>query len=276
MNVEPRRDGDQAAGTWRRIRAVIAKEWAESRRNKMLIWSVILVPVMLVGMVLATDYFMLRAVSRGQDIDADEMPVPPELAHLPAEEAMIVQMNEQYMFYLFIIPMMLPVYIAAYSIIGEKQTKTLEPLLATPVATWELLAAKSAAATLPPVVVTWLSFAVLLAGVGIIAPPSVIAYMARPVWVTSMLLLSPLLAFFSVLSGVIVSSRINDPRTAQQVTGIFILPIVGASLVVLAGKVFVSVNMVLATAAAALLLDLIALYFAVRVFQRETILTRWK
>jgi ABC-2 type transport system permease protein len=276
MNVERGLAKRTPAGAWRRVRAIIAKEWAEGRRTKMLVWSVILVPVLLVTMVLATDYFMLRAAAQGQDIDADEMPIPPELQLLPPAEAMVVQMNEQYMFYLFIIPMMLPVYIAAYSIIGEKQTKTLEPLLATPVATWELLAAKGAAATLPPVVVTWLSFAVLLAGVDLIAPPSVSAYMARPVWVVSMLLLGPLLAFFSVLSGVIVSSRTNDPRTAQQITGIFILPIIGASLVVLAGKVFVSVQMVLVAAAVTLLLDLVVLYFAVKLFRRETILTRWK
>ena len=91
-----------------------------------------------------------------------------------------------------------------------------------------------------------------------------------------MLLLGPLLAFLSVLIGVIVSSRVNDPRAAQQITGIFVLPIIGLSLVVLMGKVFVNVPMVLVAAMATLGLDLVVLYIAVRVFQRETILTRWK
>ena len=221
---------------WRRIRTVIGKEWAETRRNKMILWTTALLPLVLVAMVLATDYFMLRANTAGQDIDADELPIPEQLHHLPPFDAFLIQMNEQYMFYLFMIPMMLPVYIAAYTIIGEKQTNTLEPLLATPVSTIELLAAKAIAATLPAVIVTWLSYGALLLGLRWITPPNVYKYGARPVWVMAMLLLGPLLAFLSVSTGVIVSSRINDPRTAQQITGIFVVPIIGLSLVVLMGK----------------------------------------
>jgi ABC-2 type transport system permease protein len=255
---------------------VIGKEWAETRRNKMIVWTTILVPVLLVAMVLATDVFLLRMDAAGQDTDSDELPIPEQLRHLAPFDAFLIQMNEQYMFYLFMIPMMLPVYIAAYTIIGEKQSNTLEPLLATPVSTWELLVAKTIAAVLPAIVVTWLSFGVLLLGLRWIAPPTVYQYAARSVWIVAMLLLGPLLAFLSVLTGVIVSSRINDPRGAQQVTGIFVLPIVGLSLIVLMGKVFVSVSMVLLAALITLAVDLGVLYFAVKVFRRETILTRWK
>jgi ABC-2 type transport system permease protein len=255
---------------------VVQKEWAVLLRNKAILWTMALIPVLLVAMILGTDYFIIRADAQGQDVDSDELPVPEQLAHLPQIEAFVIQMNEQYMFYLFMIPMMLPVYIAAFSIIGEKQTKTLEPLLATPISTWELLVGKSIAATSPAVALTWLSFAVMVVGLKFIAPSSVFAYSVRAVWVLSMLLLGPLLAFLSVLCGVIVSSRFNDPRSAQQITGVFVVPIIGISLVVLAGWVFINVQMVLYAAMVALILDVAMLYVAVRVFQRETILTRWK
>jgi ABC-2 type transport system permease protein len=264
------------AFAWYRVWAVIDKEWAEGRRNKMILWTMALVPLLLVAMILATDYFVYYAEARGQNTSSGEIPIPPQLSHLPPFEALVVQLNDQYMFYLFIIPMMLPVYIAAYSIIGEKQTRTLEPLLATPVSTWELLVAKSVAATAPAVLVTWLSFGALILGLWLIVSPVVFGYSVRLVWLLAMLLLSPLLAFFSVLTGVIVSSRINDPRTAQQITGIFILPIISLSLVVLLGRVFVSVPMMVYAILVTLVVDAAVLYFAVRVFQRETILTRWK
>ena len=261
---------------WHRTRTVIGKEWAETRCNKMILWTTALLPVLLVALVLATDFFMQRMEEAGQDTDTGELPVPEQLQHLSPFDALLVQLNEQYMFYLFMIPTMLPVYIASYTIIGEKQSNTLEPLLATPISTWELLAAKTIAAMLPAVVVTWISFALLLLGLKGIAPQAVFQYAARPVWILAMLLLGPLLAFLSVLTGVIVSSRINDPRTAQQITGIYVLPIVGLSMVVLMGRVFVSVQMVLLAALVTLVLDLGVLYVAVRLFQRETILTRWK
>jgi ABC-2 type transport system permease protein len=261
---------------WGRVWAVVEKEWAEIKKNKMILWMMGLIPVLLVGMVLGTDYFMLRAAAAGQDMDEDEMPIPEELQHLPPIEAFVIQMNEQYMFYLLLIPMTLPVYIAAHSIIGEKATKTLEPLLATPVSTWELLLGKSITATSPAVVLTWTSFAVMLFGLQFAATPTILAYSVRDVWIVGMLLLSPLLAFLSVLLGVIVSSRINDPRAAQQIAGVFVIPLIAASLVVLAGIVFLNVQMVIYAAIVMLIVDLVVLYFAVRIFQRETILTRWR
>ena len=261
---------------WYRVGAVIAKEWAEVRRNKMILWMMALVPLLLVAMVLGTDYMMVRLEGEGGETGEEELPIPPELQHLPPFQAFLIQMNEQYAFYLFLIPMMLPVYIASYSIIGEKETRTLEPLLATPVSTWELLVGKSVAAVVPAVLLTWGSYALMLAGLKLIVPPVVFGYSMRAVWILGMLLLSPLLALLSVLCGVIVSSRINDPRTAQQITGVFVVPIIAFSLVVLAGWVFVSVPLVLATAAVTLIIDLVVLYFAVKLFQRETILTRWK
>jgi ABC-2 type transport system permease protein len=107
-------------------------------------------------------------------------------------------------------------------------------------------------------------------------PEPVFLAMIRPVWLVGMGLLSPLLALLSVFSGVIVSSRMNDPRAAQQVTGIFVVPIIILSLVVMAGKIFLSVWMVMLAATVVLALDCVALYLAIRLFQRETILTRWK
>ena len=257
-----------------KIRAIVEKEIADARKNKMIVISMAMIPILLVAMVLGTAFFMLNS---DDGMGEDEMSIiPAELQDMDPVHAFLMMMNDQYLFYFLLIPMMMPVYIAAHSIIGEKETKSLEPLLATPISVWELLVAKSLAAVVPSVVLTWLSFIVLIVGGYFIMPEPVFLAMIRPVWIVGMALLSPLLALFSVFSGVIVSSRVNDPRAAQQVTGIFVVPIVAFSLVVLAGKVFLSVPMVILAAAITLVLDCVVLYFAVKLFQRETILTRWK
>ena len=257
-----------------KIRAIVEKEIADARKNKMIVISMAMIPILLVAMVLGTAFFMLNS---DDGMGEDEMSIiPAELQDMDPVHAFLMMMNDQYLFYFLLIPMMMPVYIAAYSIIGEKETKSLEPLLATPISVWELLVAKSLAAVVPSVVLTWLSFIVLIVGGYFIMPEPVFLAMIRPVWIVGMALLSPLLALFSVFSGVIVSSRMNDPRAAQQVTGIFVVPIIAFSLVVLAGKVFLSVPMVILAAAITLALDCVVLYFAVKLFQRETILTRWK
>ena len=64
-----------------------------------------------------------------------------------------------------LMPMILPSIIAAYSIVGEKTNHTLEPLLATPVKTWELLTAKMLASFIPSMVLTWLAGSIFVVGV---------------------------------------------------------------------------------------------------------------
>lgn len=257
-----------------KILAIVEKEVADARKNKMIVISMALLPILLVAMVLGTAYFMLNIDG---EMDEDDMSIiPAELQDMDPMHAFLILMNDQYLFYFLLIPMMMPVYIAAYSIVGEKEAKSLEPLLATPISVWELLVGKSIAAVVPSVVLTWFSFIVLVIGGYFIMPELVFLALIRPVWIVGMALLSPLLALLSVFSGVIVSSRMNDPRAAQQVTGIFVVPIVALSIVVLAGKIFLSVPMVVMAAAVTLALDCLALYFAIKLFQRETILTRWK
>jgi ABC-2 type transport system permease protein len=256
-----------------KVRAIVEKEIADARKNRMIVISMALVPILLVALTLGTDFYMLNSAG-GLDED-DASIIPSQLGDIEPLHAVLMMLNDQYLFYFLIIPMMMPVYIAAYSIVGEKETRSLEPLLATPITVWELLVGKSFAAVVPPVILTWLSFVVLLVGGYFIMPEPVFQALVRPVWIVGMALLSPLLALLSVFSGVIVSSRLNDPRAAQQVTGIFVVPIVALSLVVLAGKIFLDVWVVVLAAAVTLVLDGVVLFLAIKLFQRETILTRW-
>jgi ABC-2 type transport system permease protein len=257
-----------------KVQAIVDKELADARKNKMIVISMALLPVLLVALTLGTSFFYLNTAGALSEEDAGI--IPPELSHLDPSYAFLVLLNDQYMFYLLLIPMVIPVYIAAYSIVGEKETKSLESLLATPISVWELLVGKSFAAAAPAVILTWLSFLVLAIGGYVIMPAPVFEALVRPVWLVGMLLLSPLLALLSVLSGMIASSRLNDPRAAQQVTGIFIVPIIAMSIVVLMGRIFLSVGLVFLAAIVILVVDLVVLTIAVKLFQRETILTGWK
>lgn len=261
-----------------RIWAILEKEWLDMRKNKMVIIMMALLPILMVGMILGTTFFMQRQPEDEMNLNtgSGSFSLPPELAALGDKDGFIVLMNDQYMFYLLLIPMALPVYVAAYSIIGEKETRSLEPLLATPVSTAELLVGKTIAAVTPAVILAWLSFALTAAGMYFIASRVVFAQLVRPVWTLGMTLLSPLFALLSTSSGVIASSRLNDPRAAQQVAAVFIVPVIGISIAVLAGKIFLNVQVMLWATAVVALVNVGVLWVAVKLFQRETILTRWK
>ncbi|MFQ5578647.1 MAG: ABC transporter permease, partial [Anaerolineae bacterium] len=72
------------------------------------------------------------------------------------------------------------------------------------------------------------------------------------------------------------SSRVNDTRVAQQIGGVVVIPIVALSIGQVAGFLLLNMTTVLIGAAIALLLDGLALWVAVVLFERERILTRWK
>ncbi len=258
----------------KRIWAIAHKEWLDMGKNKLVLVMMVILPVLMVGMILGTTWFMERAPD--QEFSGNGLTLPPELAHLDERTGMIILLNDQYMFYLLLIALALPVYVASYSIIGEKETRSLEPLLATPITTTELLIGKVIVAAVPSVLLTWLSFILTAVGLYFITSTEVVAALVRPVWTLSMILHTPLLALLSTSCGVIASSRLNDPRAAQQVTALFVVPLIGFSLAVLIGGIYLNTTMIMAATVVLALINAGVLWLAVRLFQREKILTRWK
>jgi len=105
----------------------------------------------------------------GDAVTATDM--PPQFAQtcddLNGAECMQYFIVSQFMLLFMMVPMIVPITFASYSIVGEKSTRTLEPLLATPISTFELLLGKALAATLPAIAATWLSFFLYAMGVGV-------------------------------------------------------------------------------------------------------------
>ena len=90
------------------------------------------------------------------------------------------------------------------------------------------------------------------------------------------LLVGPLAATVALLLAICVSSRVNDARTAQQLVIVVILPIPALLLGQLYGGLQLTGTVILWIAFGLLLVNIGLMWFAVRLFDRETILTRWK
>lgn len=261
-----------------KVTTIVAKEWAEVFKNKIVFFSVLFLPLILALLPLG----MLFAFSRIEGMSAEMN--DPEIAQLAGQmcvglEAMdctLVYTLNLFVLMFMILPVAIPVTIAAYSIVGEKTTRSLEPLLATPITTAELLGAKMLAAVLPAIGATWLAFGLFMIGARLLTSPAVFDQFFSAHWLLAIFVVSPLLAVLSTCIAVIVSSRASDPRVAEQLSALVILPlillIVGQSV----GLILIDRQLMLLLALVVLILDGVLLYLAVRLFQRETILTRWK
>ncbi len=259
------------------VRTIVDKEWAEVFKNRMVLFTVLFLPLLFTGIALAVVFTTGGAVV--DEAAASSLP-PGAVEALCGEVAdadcFAIWLASQFMVLFMMVPLIVPVNIAAYSIVGEKATRSLEPLLATPITTAQLLAGKALAAILPAVAGTWLGFGLYLIGVRLRLSAAIFAQMTSPLWLMAVLVVGPLLALLSVAFALIVSSRVSDPRAAEQLSAVVVLPVVALFIGQIAGLIIFDQQLVLLLAGILVLVDAGLLYLAVRVFQREAILTTWK
>ncbi|MCU0489145.1 MAG: ABC transporter permease subunit [Anaerolineales bacterium] len=259
-----------------KIKTIIFKEWAEVFKNRMVIFSVLFMPLLFTALPLII--LFLTSQAGISDVSTD-MPAqfgqmcPPSLT---TGECFQVYIASQFTLLFLMMPLIIPVNIAAYSIVGEKTTHSLEPLLATPITTAELLTGKNLAALLPALAATWAGFLIYSLGVILISSTKIAAALLSPIWLVAIFVLGPLLALLSVNFSLMISSRVNDPRAAEQISSVVILPVLVLFIGQISGMFLISLSMVWLISLAVAALDALMIYLAVQVFQRETILTRWK
>ncbi len=262
-----------------RIVTLIGKEWADVFHNRYVITLIIILPLIMTGLPILTLGLGLNA----DMISGMSSKVPPQImqrepyASMSEDEAMQVFLGQQFNLFFMILPLAIPMTIATYSIVGEKRDRSLEPLLATPISTVELLAAKSLAAAGPGLVTVWGAGMLYTLAIRFMLPGQVVRdAILSPAFYLMILLITPLLTILATTIGLMVSSRVNDPRTAEQMGLIVLLPILGLLFAQIAGVITFDISVALLVAGVLAVADVILLQFAARLFSRETILTRWK
>jgi ABC-2 type transport system permease protein len=254
--------------------AVFDKEWRDLITNRLL-----LVAVWLPAIVFAAIPTGLVAFIQAHDLDPNQLGQIQQyissFPDLPAKLAAQGFIVTNFMASFLLIPAMVPMAIATQSVIGEKLGRSLEPQLATPMEVPELLAGKTLAAALPAVTATWGVFLIYGFVNGAIADPRLTRLIFSDVWLVAMVSLVPLICLFSVLLGIVVSSRVNDARTAQQFGSFIVIPIIGVAVAgFFSGQASFSTTQVLIGNLVVALLVGLTLAVGNWIFDREAILTR--
>lgn len=181
-------------------------------------------------------------------------------------------------YFYVVLAAILPGPIAAYSIVGEKVEKSLEPLFATPASDSEILLGKGIAAFLPPTIAVWVSAMIFMASSDYFLMAGGLSYYYFPSWVSGimMLLLVPLAAIMSIELTVIASSRVTDVRGAGQIAGLAFIPFMLVFVEVIAGNISYSAADMLLLSLILAAVDAGLFYISKAVFNREEILTKWK
>ena len=233
----------------RRVRAILRKELREYRHNGFIIWTMAIFPLI----------FLIQ-------------PLVVVFA-LPASASTDLS-REHLLLYMLGIPAIVPAAVAAYSVVGERQQGTLEPVLTTPVRREEFLLGKALAALVPSVTVAYAVYAVFLACVGLFARPAVASSLLRAPDLLAQLLFTPLLAGWSIWVGVAISARARDLRVAQQLGFLASLPTAVAAALVAFDVLHPTLGLALGFAAALLVGNGLGWRITAAAFDRERLIAR--
>ncbi|MBI5974821.1 ABC transporter permease [Staphylococcus canis] len=176
--------------------------------------------------------------------------------------------------FFLLIPVIISTVLAASSLTGEKERKTLEGLLYTPINNKELMLGKILAAMLPAVIITWIALIVY----GIILNSYSFKSFDQLIfpntnWIIIGVLLAPLITFLSITLVLFISHKVKTSKSAQSVSMLLMLPIIGALISQASGAILFGYKLSLILFICLLIIDLIAYVLVSKQFNKEKFLT---
>ena len=117
--------------------------------------------------------------------------------------------------------------IASDSFAGEKERKTIEALLATPLSDSELMLGKILVAFIPSMLVSIGAFFVYTIIVDVLTYSLFEGQLWLPnmLWLITMFGLAPVVALTSIGLTVLISARVKGFREAQQISAVLLIPV---------------------------------------------------
>lgn len=190
---------------------------------------------------------------------------------------MLKGLLDSFSFFFIVVATLIPTAISSYSIVGEKIEKSLEPLLATPATDDEILLGKNVASFIPAMLAVYVGAAIFMT-LSDIATSGKLGYLYYPNLTLALILLlvTPLAVLFSVEMNVLVSSRVNDVRTASQLGGLIVLPFAGIYVLSEIRLISIDTTTLAIITVMLLAIDVVLFFLSRATFQREEILTKWK
>ncbi len=116
-------------------------------------------------------------------------------------------------------PISISLVIALESFVGEKERKSIEPLLSSPLEDWHMYVGKLIAVMVPPLVASYLGIIVYLWGIY-----RNIAWRPEPILLVQILLLTFVQALVMVSGAVVISTQATSVRAANLLASFVIIP----------------------------------------------------
>ncbi len=263
-----------------RVRALLTKDLRETFSTAQIMLPLVVVPLMIIIGYPVAFLWAIRVAPDAVDglkefisgFPASAIPAIPGLT--AAGRAAYIGVVYLFAGFFLIVPVMVSTVIAANSFAGEKERRTLEGLLYTPLSDAELIVGKIAASFLPAVAFAWVCFAIYTVIVDVMGAPIVGAlFFPTANWWALMVLLVPAVSLFVISIVVLVSTKARGFQEANAIGGSIVLPIIGVVAAQVSGLMVLSAEVIAAVSVVFVLLDAGLLLMIVRAFRRSRIVS---
>ncbi len=168
------------------------------------------------------------------------------------------------------VPVMVSSIVSAAAFVGEKEKKTLETLLFSPVSENTMFVAKVLAGFIPSMFVCLVGFVIFsVEFMTLGAPLFGRVVLPAPHWLPVVLWLSPALTLLVIFINVLISVKVKGFQEAQQMSVIVILPLLFLVYGQIGGIVFLSSLLVLAIGLVVFLVNAFLIRLAAKTYNRD-------
>jgi len=230
-----------------RVDAIVRKEFRDYRRNRYMLVTMAIIPVI----------FLLQPLIY--------------ILSLPAAAAVPLSHRHE-LLYMLGIPALVPSVVAASSVVTERQQGTLEPVLTTPIRREEFLLAKALAPLVPAVAVSYAVYGLFVVVIELFAHPGVAPALLQGPVILAQVIFTPLLALWSIWVGIAISTRSSDIRAAQQLAVLANLPLVALSSLFAFNVIQATLGLALILGGALLVVDRLGWRVVSAMFDRERLI----
>lgn len=190
--------------------------------------------------------------------------------HNDAQLIVEIVMNYMFPILFLLIPVMTTGIIGAGSFVGEKERKTMESLLYTPITIKELFIAKTAGVAIPAYFITLISSIAF----GIIMNIGEWIYFGRMIfpnlkWILLILWVCPAITLLGLSFMVLISAKAKTFQDAQQMSGLIVLPIIFVFIGQMTGLFLLNEAILFGVGALLYVLDYVLMRNATRTFVPE-------
>ena len=233
--------------SWTRIRAIFRKEVREYQRNRSIVLTMAVIPLVFVAGPLINIFA------------------------LPSEAGQQLRF-EHILVYMLGIPAIVPAVIASYSVVGERTQGSLEPVLTTPIPREEFLLAKALAALVPSLVISYVVFIGVVVAIELFAQPGIASSLILGPDVLAQIIFTPLVAGWSIWVGMAISTKVSEARTAQQLGTFASVPSAIIAALIAYGAIAATLQLAVGAAVVLIVLNIVGWRVTSTLFDRERLI----